>query len=191
MGGRSLAGDEPPLLVEHPVIGQQALVVATEHATFGTQGRGVDQHAVGIGVDEADHGGARAGGGGDASQHRLVVGDEGRPAEQVLGRVSGDGQLREDRQVRPGTLRLLERGADAPGIALEIAHDGVDLAGGHPHSSHGPSLPVLLPGLSCPGPTVGAPAGGLPSADPGCSSAVHSRVTEGKRLAAILERPRC
>ncbi len=123
-------------------------MVAAEHLASGTHGGRVDQASGLVGVDEADHGGAAAGGRGDPGEDGLVVGHEGRPAEQVLGRVPGDGQLREDGEVGPGPPRPRPgRPAIRRGIPLEVADHRVDLAGGHPHSGHGLSLPGALPGL--------------------------------------------
>src|SRR5664280_2227472 len=136
----SVPGGEPPLLVEDPVVGQQALEVSADHAATCAHGRGIDQSPGPIGVDVPDHGRTGARGRGDLGEHRPVVGHEGRPAQEILGRVPGDRQFGEDGQVRTAALCLVEGTEDAPGIALEVAHHGVDLARGHPHSSHGASL---------------------------------------------------
>ena len=99
--GRALAGDEPALLVEDPVVREQALEIATEHATPGADGGGVDEVAGTVGVHVADDRRTRSTGGGDPVEDGQVVSHEGRTAQQVLGRIAGDGQLGEDGQVGP------------------------------------------------------------------------------------------
>ena len=70
-------------------------------------------------------------------QGGLVVGDERRLEQQVLGRVAGDGQLGEHGDVAAGGVGPLQGGEDAGHVAVEVADDVVDLAGGHPESCHG------------------------------------------------------
>ena len=66
--------------------------------------------------------------------HRLLGGtDEPGPEQEVLRRVTGDGQLREDDEVggvRPGLGEPLE---DQLAVSLEVADDGVDLGQCQPH----------------------------------------------------------
>src|SRR3546814_2488209 len=64
------AGGEVALLVEHGVVGQQALVVAAHHLAVDAHGGGVAQ--VAVGVDEAHHRGAPAGARRDVVQHLTV-----------------------------------------------------------------------------------------------------------------------
>ena len=119
------AGTEVALLVEHAVVRQVDLVVhPAEVAVAGHEGRVVD---VDVEVHEpADHGdppGSRN----QPISLPQVVPNEGRLQKQVLGRVPGDRQLREDDQVGPlppGTLDPLEH---AVGVAVEIADGGVEL----------------------------------------------------------------
>ena len=54
--------------------------------------------------------------------------DEGRPQQQILRRVAGDGELGEEDEVGAGLARLLEPPEDAARIALEVADDAVDLS---------------------------------------------------------------
>ena len=81
-----VAGSEVAGLVEHRVVGQQTLAVGAEHAAVGAHGGGVEQ--VEVLVDEAEHGDATSRVTGKASQRRLVVGDEARLEDEVLGRDS-------------------------------------------------------------------------------------------------------
>ena len=60
--GGPLARGEPPLLVEDPVVGEQALVVPTEHPSPGAQRGGVDQAPGRIDVHVADDRGTRTAG---------------------------------------------------------------------------------------------------------------------------------
>ncbi len=107
--------------------------------SVGADGGGVVQ--VAVAVHEAHHGGAAAGAGGQLGQRLQVVLDEAGLEQQVLGWVAGDGQLGEHGHVGPGVLGLLQGGQDALHVALQVAHDRVELAGGDPHSGHGQSVP--------------------------------------------------
>ena len=53
--------------------------------------------------------------------------DDGGPQQEVLRRVAGDRELREEDEVRPRGLRLGEPGDDAVSVPVEVADDGVDL----------------------------------------------------------------
>ncbi len=140
-GRRPLPRGEPALLVEDPVIGQVTLPVAPEDLALPADRRRVDQPAVGEHVHVADDRSAPAGGGGHIGEHRQVVGHEGGPSEEVLGRISGDGELREHGQVHPRTLGRRQGVENPTGVAGQVAHHRVDLAGGHPNPRHRPSLP--------------------------------------------------
>ena len=124
-------------------------MVAPDHLALRTQGGGVEQPARRVTVDVADDGRAAPGGCGHPGEDGLVVGHEGRPPEQVLGWVAGDGQLREHGQVGPALFGGVQRRRDPLRVAVEVAHHGVDLARGHAHSGHALSLPAPLPGLFC------------------------------------------
>ena len=142
------AGGEPPLLVEHAVVGEQALVVATEHLPAGAEGGRVDQATLSVDVHVADHRRAPTTFGGNPGEYGAVVGHEGRPRQEVLGRIAGHRQLGEHGQVGPGPLGLGQGDLDPVGVAVEVAHHGVDLARGDAHSGHG----ARLPGVVCPPP---------------------------------------
>ena len=61
--------------------------------------------------------------------------DERRPEQEILGRVAGDGELREEDEVGAGGARLV-RGAGRCGrVAVEVADDGVDLGERESHSA--------------------------------------------------------
>ena len=136
-------------------------MVAPDHLALRTQGGGVEQPARPVTVDVADDGRASPGGCGHPGEDGLVVGHKGRPPEQVLGWVAGDGQLREHGQVGPALFGGVQGAGDPLRVAVEVAHHGVDLAHGHTHSGHALSLPAPLPGLFCrvrTRPVLGSPA---------------------------------
>ena len=111
-------------------------MVAPEDPSSRTERRRVEQPPVGVTVDVTDHRRAGPGGGGHLCERRQVVVDERGTPEQVLGRVAGHRELGEDRQVRAGTLRLVERGENPSGVARQVAHHRVHLARGHPDAVH-------------------------------------------------------
>ena len=69
-----------------------------------------------------------------------VVRHEGRLEQKVLGGIAGDGELGEGDDV--GTLRLDPRQAanDPLGVAVDLAHDGVELAQGDTQALHSCSV---------------------------------------------------
>ena len=120
-GGRLVAGDEPALLVEHAVVGQEALAVHARDPAAGADRRRVGQAlAPGGGADEPDHHRALPRGGRDLLERGHVVGHEPGFEEEVLGRVPGDGELRHRRRcrrqpprrppARPGSVPRCRRG---------------------------------------------------------------------------------
>ena len=71
---------------------------------------------------------------GDPLERRPRVGQEVRLQQQVLRRVAGDRQLREEDDLRAGGRGALQVVEDQPLVALEVADDGVDLREGDPHA---------------------------------------------------------
>ncbi len=128
------AGHEVPLLVEDAVVGEEALAVDAPHRPLAAHRGRVEQ--VAARVHEADDGRAPPRAGGQLLQGGLVVGDEAGLEEQVLGRVAGDGQLREHGQVTALGLGRVEGGEDPAQVPVEVAHDQVQLAGGDPNARH-------------------------------------------------------
>ncbi len=93
-------------LVEHRVVGQQALAVGAEHPAVGADRRGVEQ--VEVGVDEADDGRAAAGVRRPAAARAASVSATNAGLEhEILGRVAGDRQLGEGDDVAAGGLGLV------------------------------------------------------------------------------------
>ena len=58
---------------------------------------------------------------------------EARSQEQVLRRIAGDGQLREEREVGTLVPRSANAGENALAVAVDVADDGVDLRESEPH----------------------------------------------------------
>ena len=58
---------------------------------------------------------------------------EARPQEQVLGRIAGDGQLGEEREVGTLVARSANAGENALAVAVDVADDGVDLRESETH----------------------------------------------------------
>ena len=61
------------------------------------------------------------------SSERSRRAHEAGPQEEVLGRVAGDGELGEEREVGAGLPRLLEPVEDEGAVAVEVADGRVDL----------------------------------------------------------------
>src|ERR687897_2972258 len=129
---------EVALLVEHGVVGQEALVVHGPHGAVGAHGGRVVQ--VAPGVDETHHGGAPAAGRRHPVECGPVVGDEPGLEQQVFGWIPGERQLWEHREVAFLGLGLGERGDDALDVAVEAADRGVDLAQSDAEPGHDPSV---------------------------------------------------
>ena len=122
------AGHERPALVEHPVVRQLALRVASRDRAA-AQHRGGVVHACGGAVDEPDDHVAAAGRrSGERIDRRERVVDERMPQDEVLRRVAGDGQFGEDDRVGALGRRARRRIGDALGVAVEVADGGVQLA---------------------------------------------------------------
>jgi hypothetical protein len=118
-------GREVAVFVEDPVVRQEPLAVDGLHLAAGADGAGVVEVAVEVGeVDERD-GVVR--GAGDRVQRLVCRAHEPRPQQQVLGRVTGDGELREEDEVGLGAAGLLDRLEDSRAVAVEVADGGVDL----------------------------------------------------------------
>jgi hypothetical protein len=47
--------------------------------------------------------------------------------QQILGRISQNGQFRGDQQIRPALCRLGDGPEDLLGVALDVADEGIDL----------------------------------------------------------------
>ncbi len=94
----------------------------------GDDGGGVVAVAVPLG--EADHRDAGAHRRGQAVERLPGGGREGGAQEQVLGRIAGDGELRDERDVGAGPGGVAKRGRDHLGVAVDVTDDRVELCQG-------------------------------------------------------------
>ena len=152
---------EVALLVEDAVVGQALLVVAGGDVPAAQERAGVVDalgRVLGVAEDDVD---ARHLAG-DRGEGPLDPGVEPRAQQQVLGRVAGQGQLGEEDQsgAEPVTRRA-GRLDDAPGVAVHVPDQEVDLgqgdAQGGPHRFSTPrgGSPRGRPRSSGPRPSAG------------------------------------
>ena len=120
-------------LVEDAVVGQVDLAVDGLHAAVGEHRGGVVDVVGALG--EADERDDALRVGGDPLDRRARVGQEVLLEQQVLGRVAGDRQLGEERELRAGLARARELLADLGLVAGDVADGGVDLGEGDAHPS--------------------------------------------------------
>ncbi len=150
---RGLARHEVALLVEHAVIRQPLLVIRRPH-------RAAVQHHGGVAQAFRRRQGA-ADNGGDAPnpvaqplQRGLHLGDEAGTQQQILRRIAGDGEFREDDQIGPQAVAGFGGGGDnLVGIALNIADQEIEL--GHDDPEEGETGSFMAEGLSIHGQSTG------------------------------------
>ncbi len=113
------ARGEIALLVEHPVIGQAGLAVICQHRAVANDDGGiVDSRPVVFRIAGDQRDAAHLGF--EALDRARDLCAHARMEQQILRRVSRDGQLGQHHQVGGGLLaRLVRRGDDARGIALD------------------------------------------------------------------------
>ena len=133
INGTEVAAPEVAVLIEHAVVGQVHLAVPVEDTTVVDDGGGVGD--VVADLDASDDDGDAPGRGGDALDGGGVVGKEGWLEEEVLGRIAGNGKLREGNQVGVGGPGLVNQLDDAGGVAGNVADGGVELAEGQPEGA--------------------------------------------------------
>ena len=122
---------EIALFVEDSVVRQEPLAVDRLHVAVRADRARVEEIRVEVG--EADQRDDPSGLLRDLAQRPLRRADEARAQEQVLRRVAGHRELREEREVGALVARLAEAGEDQVAIPLEVADDGVDLREREPH----------------------------------------------------------
>ena len=121
-----VAGREVAVLVEDAVVRQEALAVDAADLAAGEDVAGVVE--IGVEVGRADERDDPLRLGGDLlDRRRAGRADERRAQQQVLRRVAGDRELREEDEVGAGVPRRGEPVEDAGPVAVEIADDAVDL----------------------------------------------------------------
>ena len=122
------------VLVEDAVGGEVVLAVDAHQLSLVSDGGCVVD--VGAGLGEAHHHGDVPGGGDDAA-HGIHVGlKEAGLEKQVLGGVSGDGQLGKGDQVGTQGAGLLHQAYDLGGVAFQVTDCGVDLGQGQAKGAH-------------------------------------------------------
>ena len=128
------SGLEVALLIEDAVVGQEDLVVDGLDLAVVDEGGRVEDLAVPI--DEADDRRDSPGLCRDQVQLGQVVADEGGFEDQVLGRVSGDDELREAHDVGLGIAGALDPLDDEARVSAQVADRRVDLRERNPHTSN-------------------------------------------------------
>ncbi len=137
-----VAGLEVAFLVEDAVVWEEDLVVDANQGAVVGHGGGVEGLA--LSVHKANDHRHAARGGDDAVQAAAAFVDEVRLEEEVLGRIPGEGKLRECHQIGvylPGPVDPLQ---DLGGVAFEVANGGVDLRHGQAKGSHDGEGPPWL-----------------------------------------------
>jgi len=122
---------EVAVLVEDAVVRQEALAVDRLDLAVGAHGARVVK--VGLEVGEADERDDALRLRRDLLQRARGGADEAGSQQEVLGRITGHRELGEEREVRALVARLLEAREDQVAVAVEVAHDGIDLSESQPH----------------------------------------------------------
>ena len=122
---------EVAVLVEDAVVREELLAVHALHAAVRAHERGVRKVAVeGRRADESDDPVATA-------RHLVDClargANEPGTQQQVLRRIPGHGELRQDDEVRGRPLCVRDRRGDPLDVAVEVADDDVQLREGDPH----------------------------------------------------------
>ena len=109
------------------------------HLALGADVAGVEELSL-DGMGSADHEHDALGGDGDLVEGARGGAQEPRAQEEVLGRVAGDRELREESQVGPGLFQLLEPAEDQVAVPLQVADHRIDLCEPDPHKVKASSL---------------------------------------------------
>jgi hypothetical protein len=116
---------EVAVLVEDAVVRKELLAIDRPDLALGADGARVCEVAVEPRRSDERHDVAR---GARNLQKRLTGGvDEPRPKEEVLRRVAGDRELREDDEIGLRPPCVGEEGEDPLAVAVEISDHGVEL----------------------------------------------------------------
>ena len=65
--------------------------------------------------------------GGELIHDILLFAEQGRPQQQIPWRITPEGKLRGDHQIRMGGRRFLAGRQNSGAIASQISHQGIDL----------------------------------------------------------------
>jgi predicted amidohydrolase len=126
-----VARREIPVFVEDAVVRQVALAVDVPHLAVGKREACVVE--VGVEVGSTDERRDPVGRLRDLVDRAPRRADEAGPQEQVLRRIAGDDELREEDEVGAGVPGLVEPLDDACRVAVDIADDAIDLCECDPH----------------------------------------------------------
>ena len=140
-------GREVAVLVEDAVVRQVALAVEPLHVAVGADGAGVEEIAVEPG--SADERGQPRAFLRDLPQRRLRGAHEGRAQEQILGRIPRDGELGKEHEVGARRARVRDTGENAFAVAVQVAHDDVDLGESKPHQEDSSGLRLTGENTRC------------------------------------------
>ena len=144
-------------LVEHRVVRQLALAIRALDAPIAQHARSVVDHRARA-LGPAHHGHDATHAGGDLRQRRLAGGQESRTQQQVLGRVPGQRQLREQHDLR--TMRIA-RGSDhrfdPRGVLANGADREIELGEGDAEHGAGSVIGLRVDGQRGGGPGVHVP----------------------------------
>ena len=121
---------EVTVFVEDAVVRKEALAIDRFHFPARADGACVEEIAIEVRrPDERSDTAARSG---DLVELPFGGANKPGPQEEVLGRIAGDDQLREEDDVHAVPFRLVDALDDALRVTVEVADDGVDL--GEPES---------------------------------------------------------
>ena len=79
--------------------------------------------------------------GGELIQDVVLGAEQGRPQQQIPGRVTPEGKLRGDHQIRVASCRFLAGRQNSGPITSQISHQGIDLGQGDAHQQGGSARP--------------------------------------------------
>ena len=79
--------------------------------------------------------------GGKLIQDVVLGAEQGRPQQQIPGRIAPEGKLRGNHQIRMGGSCFLAGRQNSGSIASQISHQGIDLGQGDAHQQGGSARP--------------------------------------------------
>ena len=126
-----VAGSEVPVLVEDAVVREVALAVDAAHLAVCEDEARVEE--VGVEIRRADERGHAVGRLRDLLDRVPRGTHETGAEEQVLGRVTGDAELREEHEIGVRVTGSAEPLDDAVCVAVDVADDAIDLSEGQSH----------------------------------------------------------
>ena len=130
VGGQQLfAGDDAPLATCNQGDGVEQIGFLGCRNRFG---HAHQQGQVGVGGRQL---------GGELIQDVVLGAEQGRSQQQIPGRITPEGKLRGDHQIRVASCRFLASRQNSGSIASQISHQGIDLGQGDAHQQGGSARP--------------------------------------------------